>query len=181
MKLTIDIDLPERTEILDSGCPVPIARKGELWSESCLGEMRDKRGVYVIHHNGQIKYVGKTDGPTMYFARRLRREFREQSSQGKHNFPKLSALQTPPHIMVRCFPSDDICQRVKFNGEVPRIDKMIAVFEIAMINYLEPEFQQYYMKATVKQIQKVLRIELGREPRADDFKTFLNSIPITKK
>ena len=75
MKLVIEIDLPEAREVLKSGCSVPIASKGVTWSASCLGEMAKKKGVYVIHHVGEILYVGKTEGPTMDFGTRLRREF----------------------------------------------------------------------------------------------------------
>jgi hypothetical protein len=175
VKMTIEIDLPELSDILASGCPVPVARKAESWSESCLGSLSKEKGVYVIHHAGTIKYVGKTDGPTMYFAKRLLREFSEGASQGKHNYPKLSKLTVPPAIMVQCFPLSDIRNRLTFNGETPRIDQMIATFEIAMINHLDPEFQRYFMTATAKQIRKALKIELGREPSEEDFKAFLDT------
>jgi len=162
MKLTIEIDLPDAAEILNSGSPVPIARKGQKWSKSCLGEMCNKRGVYVIHHDGKIKYVGKTDGPNMYFGRRLRSEFREQSSRGKHNYPKLSKLKTPPEIMVHCYPVEAIEQRVKFNGESPRLDHMVAIFEMVMIIHLAPEFQQQLIQAVSKFAQKTMKKYLGK-------------------
>ena len=83
MKLVIEIDLPEREEIIQSGCPVPIARRGERWNSSCLGAMSKEKGVYVIHHNETVIYVGKTDGRSMGFGMRLRREFQENAAQGK--------------------------------------------------------------------------------------------------
>lgn len=162
MKLTIEIELPEQAEVLASGCPVPIAHKGEKWSKSCLGEMCNKKGVYVIHHGGKIKYVGKTDGPTMQFWRRLRAEFREQSSRGKHNYPKLSKLKTPPDIMVHCYPIEAIEQRVKFNGEGPRLDHMVAIFETVMIIHLAPEFQQQFIQAISKATQRAMKKHMGK-------------------
>lgn len=102
MRLTIDI--PDPQEAMSHACLVPLAKRGISWRASCLGENAKETGVYVIHHAGSIKYVGKTDAPTMSFAMRLRREFQEAAS-GKHIHPKLALLSTPPEIMASFFSS----------------------------------------------------------------------------
>ncbi|MGC2697781.1 MAG: hypothetical protein WA738_18495 [Candidatus Angelobacter sp.] len=175
MKLTIEIDLPEAQDILQSGCPVPIARKGVTWKASCLGKMSKGKGVYVIHHANQIVYVGKTEGPTMDFGTRLRREFQETAANGKHIYPKLSLLPIPPLIMAHFYTISEIQQRIKSN-EPYRADQLMAVFETAMINHLDPNLQRHFMNATANRIRKVLKVELGREPSEEDFKVFLDGV-----
>lgn len=169
MTLIIEIDLPESSEIVNSGCPVPIARKGEKWNNSCLGEMQNHKGVYVIHHAGKVKYVGKTDGLTMDFATRLRRHFGEVASGNKHTYPKLSTLELPPHIMVRCFSLPEIKERMKFNGVTSeKFNHMVGIFEIAMINHLEPEYQQHAFEAAVKQLTKAMGRTIAQGITADE-------------
>jgi hypothetical protein len=145
--MKIEIALPDADEIITQGCPVPIARRNETWSATCLGSMKKERGVYVIHHAGRIKYVGKTDGPTMDFGTRLRREFQETASGNKHNYPKLNALIIPPTIMVHCFPGSVIKQRIKTDGKELSSFQLIGIFETAMIYHLDPEFQEHHIMA----------------------------------
>src|SRR6266571_9267497 len=78
--LRIEFSIPPPHEPLKSVCSVPIARRGESWSEACLGPKGKDQGVYVIRHGDKIIYVGKTDGPSMSFGIRLRREFQESAS-----------------------------------------------------------------------------------------------------
>ena len=73
--------------------------------------------MYVIHHAGVIKYVGNTNGPTISSGERLRRQFQQGASSGKHNYPKLAWLPSPPDIMVSVFPSKTIGELVKTEGE----------------------------------------------------------------
>ena len=63
--MTITIKIPETEEILVKGIDVCVAPTGTKWSELDLGDNRNEIGVYVIHHNGNIKYVGKTNGESM--------------------------------------------------------------------------------------------------------------------
>jgi hypothetical protein len=154
MKLVIEIDLPEANEIISQGCPVPIARKGEPWKASCLGAMSKRKGVYVLHHAGQIIYVGMTEKPSMDFGTRLRREFQESASQGRHIFGKLCLLPTPPAIMAHFYTHDEIRERMRFNGSIPRPDWMVALFEMAMISHLVPHLQRHIATAIAKMALK---------------------------
>jgi hypothetical protein len=70
------------------------------WTESCLSESAKLTGVYVIHHGGSIKYVGKTGSPSMSYGMRLRREFQETASSGKDIYLELALLAVPPEIKV---------------------------------------------------------------------------------
>jgi hypothetical protein len=79
MRLTIDV--PEPQETMSQACAVPLATRGVRWSESCLGQNAKGTGVCVIHHSGIIKYVGRTDAPTMSFGMRLRREVSRNCSK----------------------------------------------------------------------------------------------------
>jgi hypothetical protein len=141
---------------------VPIARKEETWSTACLGKMAKEHGVYVIHHGAKIKYVGKTDGPAMSFGRRLRAEFREKSSRGRHIYPKLNTLEVPPEIRVHCYPVSEIKKRITTDGRALNSFQMIGIFETAMIYHLNPEFQHHHLNAVAKHIQKVILKTTGK-------------------
>jgi hypothetical protein len=154
--MKLEIEVPDAGEILKEGCIVPIARKNEKWSSACLGGMQKEKGVYVIHHAGKIMYVGKTDGPTMNFGTRLRRELQETASQNKHIYPRLSALPVPPDIIVHCFPLSVIKQMVKATDRELLSFQLIGMFETAMIYHLEPEFQQHQVNAMAVQVDKVI-------------------------
>lgn len=153
MRLTIDI--PEPKETMSQACAVPLATRGVRWSESCLGQNAKETGVYVIHHSEVIKYVGKTDAPTMSFGMRLRREFQETASSGKHNYPKLALLSVPPEIMVSFFPSKAINALVKAEGLSLNAWGKVEVFETALIHAYDPEFQRHHVARIGRYLEKL--------------------------
>ena len=83
--MRIKLSTPARSTVVARGMPVQVARSNESWSELTIGEKRSEKGVYVIHHNGKIKYVGKTSGKNMNFGKRLRRHF-QKSAAGNHTY-----------------------------------------------------------------------------------------------
>ena len=72
MTTKISVLVPSVGEVLSAGVAVPIALRGDSWPASVLGENAKDYGVYVIHHGGAIKYVGKADGPSMTFGARTK-------------------------------------------------------------------------------------------------------------
>lgn len=153
MRLIIEIPSPQ--EAMAPACPVPLAMRGVKWSESCLGQSAKDTGVYVIHHAGIIKYVGKTDAPTMSYGARLRREFQETASSGKHNYPKLALLSTPPKIMVSFFSSKAIDSLVKTEGLKLSAWGKVEVFETALTHAYDPEFQRHHAVRVAKHLTKL--------------------------
>ena len=149
------IDIPEPKEATSNAWPVPLAARGVRWSESCLGQNAKETGVYVIHHSGVIKYVGKTDAPTMSYGMRLRREFQETASSGKHNYPKLALLSVPPEIMVTIFSSKAIDALVKAQGLTLNPWGKVEVFETALIHAYHPEFQRHHIARIGKRLEKL--------------------------
>lgn len=141
MSVKVDISVLPQSEILSAACSVQIARRGESWSESCLGSNAKEQGVYIIHHAGRIKYVGKTDGASMSFGIRLRREFQESAAQGRHIFPKLAALSVPPEIHVCLLPMSAIQKLVSVSGGTLTDAQLIPIYEAALIQVYRPEFQ----------------------------------------
>jgi hypothetical protein len=137
------------------GCPVSLARKGEVWLQSCLGQKSKMQGVYVLHHGGDIKYVGKTNGPSMSFGMRLRREFQETASGGKHVYPQLVKLAVPPPILVSLFPADEIENMVQLFGTKFDAHQKIEVFEAVLTHAYQPDFQRHHEKRTVAHIRKL--------------------------
>ncbi len=153
MRLTIDV--PDAKETMLQACAVPLATRGVRWSESCLGQNAKETGVYVIHHFGVIKYVGKTDAPTMSFGMRLRREFQETASSGKHNYPKLALLSVPPDIMVSVFSSKTIGTLVNAEGFTLNAWGKVEVFETALIHAYDPEFQRHHVARIERRLGKL--------------------------
>lgn len=138
----IEFTVPPPHELLNSLCDVAIARRGESWSERCLGTEGKKQGVYVIHHGNKIIYVGKTDGPSMTFGVRLRREFQESASGGRHIYPKLAALKTPPALGVCLLPAATLRSMVTWKGAALDDFELIPICEAVLIAAYKPEFQR---------------------------------------
>jgi hypothetical protein len=135
------VEIPAIESVLANGCSVPVAREGESWSTGCLGGCANLKGVYVIHHSGRVKYVGKTEKGAMSFGMRLRREFTEKGSSRRHIYPKLEALLAPPEIKVCMFPLDDVRKRISTTGFDLSDSDIVEVFEIALKGAYRPEFQ----------------------------------------
>jgi len=139
--MRVEVYVPGKSRVLAQGLSVPLARKGTKWVSTLLGSHAKERGVYVIHHDGEVKYVGKTDRPRMDFGTRLRREFQENASQRRHIYPKLEALKVPPNIMVTFFPVEVINGFVSADGVKLTNKGLIAIFEAVLIEAYKPVFQ----------------------------------------
>lgn len=137
------ITTPSRTAVVRRGVAVSVAPNGTSWSEQSLGDARSEVGVYVIHHNGEVKYVGKTSGRKMNFGIRLRRHFQERAASA-HTYPRLAAIRTPPEIKVSLYDLQEIRTFVSYSGMGRATDRnnTIQLFEAALIISLRPEFQQ---------------------------------------
>ncbi len=151
----MEIEIPPKDKIVSGGCDVALARKGVGWSQSCLGSKANETGVYVIHHEGLIKYVGKTNGPSMSFGIRLRREFQQSASGGKHIYPQLASLAVPPRIMVSLFSAADIKVLVQSFGLELNDYEATEIFEMALIHAYRPDFQRHQENRTAAYIKKL--------------------------
>ena len=140
----IKIEVPSLAELLQNGVEVKVAPQGIKWSDQQFLEYAKEKGVYIIYHGGAVKYIGKTDGPSMYFAKRLRREFSESASQNKHNYPKLRNLVTPPPIMVYFITSKEIRKLITSQSVELSDENRNAIFEQVLIQVYKPEFQKTY-------------------------------------
>ena len=140
--MKIEFSIPQPRELLPLLRSVPIAVRGQSWSETCLGTGAKDQGVYVIHHGDTILYVGKTDGDKMTFGVRLRREFQESASGGRHIFPKLAALKRPPDLAVYLFPASAIGKIVSVHGLDVSSTALIPVLEAVLIAAYKPVFQK---------------------------------------
>lgn len=75
------INVPTRAQIVNGGFQLVIAPTGTEWLKSQLGDYANKSGVYILHANGKILYVGKTTkGEFGTFAERLRRHCQEKAA-----------------------------------------------------------------------------------------------------
>jgi hypothetical protein len=76
------VNIPIKAQILAGGVIVRTAVGGTQWLKSQLGGYADKSGVYVLHSDWRILYVGKTtEGDYGNFGERLRRHFHDTASQ----------------------------------------------------------------------------------------------------
>ena len=88
MQLTVNI--PTRAQIVNGGFRLTIAKSGTKWNKAQLGHYADKKGVYILHSNGEILYVGKaTKGTFGTFSERLRRQCQEKPSGNSALFQAL--------------------------------------------------------------------------------------------
>ena len=123
-----------------------LAPKGKSWSEKQLADNAKNQGVYILVRGRQILYVGKTDGPSMTFGVRLRREFQESAAQGKHVYKKLTQPSTDAEISVAFLPTSEVQELVQCEGFCLNHQGKIAILEQALIQSYQPEFQIKSMK-----------------------------------
>jgi hypothetical protein len=153
--MRVEIEIPPQDQIISGGCNVALARKGVTWSQTYLGKKANETGVYVIHHGEKIKYVGKTNGPSMSFGIRLRREFQESASGGRHIYPQLSALTVPPQIMVSLFTAAEINVLVQSSGMKLNDYEATEIFEMVLIHAYRPDFQRHQESRTAAFLKKL--------------------------
>jgi len=152
LTMRIEIEIPSREALLASSCVVPIAFRGAKWKEACLGNAAKQRGVYLIHHNGQIMYVGKTNSPNMSFGTRLRREFQETASAGKHIYPALAKLNIPPPILVSFLASEAVSNMVRTDGVYLNRYEVVEIMEAALIQVFRPQLQPHQTKGIERRL-----------------------------
>lgn len=140
--MQIQIDIPGKKVILDGGLSVRLAGPHESWSEFQLNEYRHMNGVYVIHHDNRIRYVGETHGPTMTFGDRLRREFNYSAAQGKGLYPKLAKLTVSRDIKVVFYAPKSLAGLFRGTGLNISEIGMIRIAEQAFIAAYDPDFQK---------------------------------------
>lgn len=94
--MQISITVPTKAQIINGGFVVSIAAHGNEWSKGQLGDYADSSGVYILHSNGRILYVGKTtQGEYGNFGERLRRHCQEKASANSPLFRCLLSQATP--------------------------------------------------------------------------------------
>ena len=86
--------------------------------------------------------MGKTDGPTMTFGDRLRREFNYSAAQGKGVYAKLAELAVPSHIKVVFYDPKSLTGLFRCTGLNIGEIGMIRIAERAFIATYEPDFQE---------------------------------------
>lgn len=139
--MKIEILIPSLAELFQNGCPVQLALKGKSWFKSQLGNYAKEKGIYILYHQGVVKYIGKTDGPSMSFGMRLRREFQESASQGKHIYPKLAQLSSEYPIMAYFLTLSDVKKHILVSGGILTNENLNVIFEQVLIQVYKPEFQ----------------------------------------
>ncbi|MCI0504490.1 MAG: GIY-YIG nuclease family protein [Gammaproteobacteria bacterium] len=94
--MQISITVPTKAQIINGGFSIAISAHGTEWLKGQLGDYADRSGVYIIHSNGKILYIGKTtQGDYGTFGERLRRHCQEKASRNSQLFQSLLAQKTP--------------------------------------------------------------------------------------
>lgn len=135
MQLTVSI--PTRAQIINGGFVVSTALEGASWSRSQLGDYADKSGVYILHANGRIIYIGKTTvGEFGNFGERLRRHCQKKASGNSPLYRMLCAEQTP----VRAYLLDlqDIDMMIDQGPMTLPQTRKALIMEQALIGIYEP-------------------------------------------
>ena len=79
--MQITVTIPTKAQIVNGGFVVGIATAGAKWLKAQFGDYADKSGVYILHANGRILYIGKTTkGEFGTFGERLRRHCQEKAA-----------------------------------------------------------------------------------------------------
>ncbi|MCF6289033.1 MAG: hypothetical protein L3J53_07360 [Proteobacteria bacterium] len=135
MQLTISI--PTKSQIINGGFVINIAKDGESWSKTQLGEYANYSGVYILHSNGLILYIGKTThGEYGNFGERLRRHSQKKASNNSDLYKNLFVLKKP----VRAYLLDlsDIDMMIDQGPIILSQTRKALIMEQALIGIYEP-------------------------------------------
>lgn len=135
--MQLNVSIPTRAQIVNGGFVVGIATAGASWSKSQLGDYADKSGVYVLHANGRIIYIGKTtEGDYGTFGERLRRHCQEKASSNSCVHRMLCAEQTP--IRAYLLDLQDIDMMIDQGPMTLSQTRKALIMEQALIGIYEP-------------------------------------------
>ena len=136
--MNVTVTIPIKAQILSGGFEVHASSEGISWSKAQLGEYSGKSGVYVLHANGNILYVGKTTiGEYGNFGERLRRHFHEKASQNSR-VHKLLVSQTTP-IRAYLLDLEDLDMLIDHGSASLTRERKALVMEQLLIGIYEPE------------------------------------------
>ena len=136
--MQITINIPPKSDIINGGVVLSVARNDESWSKLQLGQYADKSGVYIHHSNGEILYIGKTTtGSYGIFGERLRREFKNKASKNPDLY-QLLARQTN-EVRTYFLEIEEIDRLVSAEqAQIPVVNKAL-ILEQALIGVYNPE------------------------------------------
>jgi len=136
--MQITINIPMKSDIVNGGAVVSVARNDDSWSRSQLGQYADKSGVYIHHSNGEILYIGKTTkGYHGNFGERLRREFQKKASGKSSIYPLLACQEN--EVRTYCLELEKIDVMVSSDQiQIPVVRKAL-IMEQALIGVYNPE------------------------------------------
>lgn len=135
--MQLSISIPTRAHIINGGFVLTIARAGTEWLKAQLGDYADKSGVYIVHANGRIIYIGKTTHGTFgTFAERLRRHCQEKASGNSRLFQSLCSETQP----VRAYLLDltDIDMMIDQGSLTLSQQRKALIMEQVLIGVYEP-------------------------------------------
>jgi hypothetical protein len=135
--MQLSVSIPTRAQIVNGGVVLTIARTGTEWLKAQLGDYADKSGVYILHANGRLLYIGKTThGAFGTFAERLRRHCQEKASGNSRLFQSLCS-QTEP---VRAYLLDLIDIDMMIDQGPLRLsqERKALIMEQVLIGIYEP-------------------------------------------
>jgi hypothetical protein len=129
--------IPIRAQIINGGFVLTIAKAGTEWSKMQLGYYADKSGVYILHANGEILYVGKaTTGKFGTFAERLRRQCQEKASNNSPLFQHLCTHTTP--VRAYLLDLDDIDMMIDDGPMKLKPARRALIMEQMLIGIYQP-------------------------------------------
>jgi len=137
--MQITVTIPTRADIVHSTAfTISVVPKDSpnKWSKDALGSYADEQGVYVIHSNGQILYVGQTTGGENTFNRRLLCHFRETSNPDKKKYEFFAKQTKPVHIYF--LELADIDKLVDPGSMTLSAKKKALIMEQLLIGIYEP-------------------------------------------
>jgi excinuclease UvrABC nuclease subunit len=136
--MNVTVSIPLKAQLLTGGFEVHAAPDGTSWSKSQLGEYATKSGVYVLHANGKLLYVGKTtEGDYGNFGERLRRHFQEKASQNSRVHQLLVAQTTP--IRAYLLDLEDLDLMIDHGSASVSRERKALIMEQLLIGIYAPE------------------------------------------
>ena len=137
--------LPTKKEIILNGRELKYKIGSEdKWTDSVLGKLSHKGGVYVFHTSKDILYVGKTfkEGSWGNFKERIRRHCQKKASRNSDVYKILKENSKSKKIFIFFLTSNDIKKITKFFDTSMSDNGLVLTCEQILIDILNPKYER---------------------------------------
>ncbi len=138
-EFTVVINMPLLADIISSGYEIPISGNGISFSDALIGGHADQSGIYIIHSNRKVLYIGNTlsTDPRITFGEHLHLQLEKQSAKGKTLRSFLEKYDHP--LYCYCISTQDLDMMVDTDSITLSYDRKAVIMKQVLTQLYDPK------------------------------------------